>query len=87
MNKENELTQLLIRYIELQKLLEKEVFDLDVINFKLKQIGSIGSELKLNEFKSNENMKGKLNPAHLEMFMKIRSMDSLMGLPPFLLFI
>jgi hypothetical protein len=87
MNKKNELTQLLIRYVELQKILENDTVDIDALNIKLKQITDIRSVTKLNVIKSNENMKGKLNPDHLEIFMKIRSMDSLMGLPPFSLFV
>jgi hypothetical protein len=83
MNKKNELTQLLIRYVELQNILENDAVDIDALNIKLKQIADIRSVAQSNAIKSNVAMHVKLNPAHLEIFMKIRSMDSLMGLPPF----
>jgi hypothetical protein len=87
MNKKNELTQLLIRYVELQKILENDAVDIDALNVKLKQIADMRIEAQSNVIKSNVDMQGKLNPAHLEIFMKIRSMDSLMGLPPFSLLV
>lgn len=83
MNKKNELTQLLIRYVELQKILENDAVDIEALNIKLKQIADIRGVAQSNAIKSNADIQVKLNPVHLEIFMKVRSMDSLMGLPPF----
>ena len=83
MNKEKKFTQLLIYYIELQGLLGNDTVDLNAINVKLKQIAAINIESHSIVIKPRENMKYRLTHEQLEMLKKIRSMDSLMGLPPF----
>jgi Spy/CpxP family protein refolding chaperone len=83
MNKEKKFTQLLIYYIELQGLLGSGTVDLNAINAKLKQIAAINVESHSIVIKSRANIKYRLTQEQLEMLKKIRSMDSLMGLPPF----
>ena len=81
MNRENKITQLLVYYIELRELLEKNTVDLNADGMKLKQIAAIKTESQLIFIKSMEKMKAKLTPEQLEMLKKVRSMDSPVGPP------
>jgi hypothetical protein len=60
MNRENKITQLLVYYIELRELLEKNTVDLNADGMKLKQIAAIKTESQLIFIKSMEKMKAKL---------------------------
>ena len=81
MNRENKITQLLVYYIELRELLEKNTVDLNADGMKLKQIAAIKTESQLIFIKSMEKMKAKLTTEQREILKKIRPMDHRMRPP------